>query len=303
MRALRLPALESALADAQGEREPGASLDGWLGRTFGLLPSVSHAAICLAGEGLPRDGCWLHADPVHLAIGQDAVALEDAASLAITREEATALVTSLQAHFENDQLGFLSPAPDRWYVRVPAGEVPRTTPLGDALGRNIFGLLPKGDGRINWPAAITESQMIFSSHAVNQEREARRQRSINGVWVWGEGDPPGAVQRPYHAVVGGDLFVQGLARLSGVAGVREGGSMLVVIDAAQQALRHGDAQAWIDALREIEGEWFARAAQLRREHDRVRLIVPGVGATRVFTLGAPRRWRFFSRPRPFADHA
>jgi hypothetical protein len=303
MRALRLPALEAVLADAEASREPAASPEAWLAQVFGLAPTVSHAAVCLAGEGLPREGAWLHADPVHLAIGQDAVALEDSSGLAISREEATALVTALQAHFESDGLAFLSPAPDRWYLRVPAGEVPRTTPLAEALGRNIFGLLPRGTGRINWPAAVTESQMIFSSHAVNEAREARRQRTVNAVWFWGEGSAPGAIGRPYHAIVGGDLYVQGLARLSGAAGVMEGATILVVIDAAGQALRHGDAQAWIEALREIESEWFTRARQLLGDHGEVRLIVPGPKSTRVFRLRPPRRWRFLARPRPFVDHA
>lgn len=303
LRALRLPALESLLADAQAAREEGGGRDAWLLRAFGLPASVSHAAVSLAGEGLPREGRWLHADPVHLAIGQDAVALRGAAALAIDREEANALVTTLQAHFEPEGLAFLSPAPDRWYVRVPAEEVPATTPLPDALGRNIFGLLPRGRGRINWPSAVTEAQMLFSSHPVNAQREAQRRRAVNGVWFWGEGDPPAMPTQTYHAVVSDDLFVRGLARLSGASGVVEGGRVLVVIDAAQDALRQGDGNAWIEAVRSIEAEWFAHAARLRREHGEVRLVVPGDAATRVFTLRPPRRLRLFSRPRPFVDHA
>lgn len=303
LRSLRLPALEAALLDAEAAREEPAGRDAWLARAFGLGPNVSHASVCLAGEGLPREGRWLHADPVHLAIGQDAVALHDAAGLAITREEANALVAALQAHFEPDGLVFLSPAPDRWYVRVPAGEVPATTPLPQALGRNIFGLLPRGTGRVNWPAAITEAQMLFSSHPVNEAREAARRRAVNGVWFWGEGEAPAMVARPYHAVVGGDLFAQGLARLSGASGVMEGERVMVVIDAAQVALQQGDAQAWVQALRGIDAEWFTRAAALRRDHGEVRIVVPGEEGTRVFTLRPPRRWRLFARPRPYADHA
>lgn len=303
LRSLRLPALEAALLDAESTREDAAGRDAWLARAFGLPANVSHAAVSLAGEGLPREGRWLHADPVHLAIGQEAVALHDASGLGITREEANGLVAALQAHFEPDGLVFLSPAPERWYVRVPAGEVPATTPLDKALGRNIFGLLPRGTGQVNWPAAVTEVQMLFSSHPVNEQREAARRRTVNGVWFWGEGESPAMPARPYHAVVGGDLFVQGLARLSGASGVMEGERLLVVIDAAEVALRQGDAGAWVESLRRIDAEWFARAAQLRRDHGEVRLVVPGESGTRVFSLRPPRRWRFFARPRPYADHA
>src|SRR5688500_11750334 len=194
MRALRLPALEAALDSAPSERHAARGAAEWLASAFGIAPPIPHAAICLAGEGLAREGQWLHADPVHLAIGQDAVALHDAAGLGITREEANALVAAVQAHFESDGLVFLSPAPDRWYVRVPQDEVPATTPLGRALGRNIFGLLPRGSGRINWPAAMTEAQMIFTSHPVNEAREAARRPAVNGVWFWGEGTAPSSVR-------------------------------------------------------------------------------------------------------------
>lgn len=303
VRALRLPALESALASARAASEPATGPDEWLASRFGLRGSIPHAAISLAGEGLPREGSWLHADPVHLAIGQDAVALHDASHLAITREEANALVGALQAHFEPDKLVFLSPAPDRWYVRVPEGEVPATTPLDEALGRNIFGLLPRGEGAINWPAALTEAQMLFTSHPVNEVREAQRQPVVNGVWFWGEGHAPATVDRPYHGVVGGDLFSRGLARLSGAAEALDGERLLVIVDAADIALRAGDAEGWSAALREMDQEWFARVPALRDAHGEVRLVSPGHAGTRVFTFHAPSRWRWFSRPRPFIEHA
>lgn len=303
MRTLRLPALEAALAEAVPSRDGAREADEWLASVFGVPTPLPHAAICLAGEGLPREGDWLHADPVHLAIGQDAVALHDAAGLAITREEANALVAALQAHFEPDGLAFLSPAPERWYVRVPPGEVPATTPLARALGRNIFGLLPRGTGAINWPAALTEAQMLFTTHPVNEAREAERRAAVNGVWFWGEGRAPSSVGHPYDAIVGGNLFARGLARFSGAGGSLEGGRVLVVLDAPESALRAGDPGAWSEALREIDGAWFARLEALRREHGEVRLVATGEAGSRLFTLRAPRRWRWFTRARPFADHA
>jgi hypothetical protein len=303
LRALRLPALESVLADATAVDDPSRGADEWLARRFGLPSPAPHAVVCLAGEGLSRTGEWLHADPVHLAIGQDAVALHDATDLGITREEANALVAALQAHFEPDALAFLSPAPDRWYVRTPPGESPATTPLHQALGRNIFGMLPRGRGRFNWPGALTEAQMLFTSHPVNEARESQRRPAVNGVWFWGEGAAPGEVERPYHAVVGGGLFARGLARLSGAAETLDGERLLVVLDAPGTALRAGDAAAWGAALAALDAEWFARSDELRRRHGEVRLVAPGDSGTRVFTLRPPRRWRWFSRPRPFADHA
>ena len=303
MRALRLPALEAALAGARQESTQARGMAGWLAATFGLEGTVPHAAISLSGEGLPREGTWLHADPVHLRIGQDAVALHDASALGLSREEANALVAALQRHFESDQLVFLSPAPDRWYVRVPEEEVPATTPLDDALGRNIFGLLPRGAGRFNWPAAVTEAQMLFSTHPVNEARESQRRATVNGVWFWGEGTAPASVAHAYDAVHGGDAFARGLAKLSGAGRTLEGERVLVILDAAAAAVRAGVAEDWIVALREAERDWFSRLDALRARYGSVRLVVPGANGTRLFTLRRPRLLSFLTRPKPLADHA
>ena len=177
------------------------------------------AAISLAADDRPREGAWLRADPVHMRIDQDAVALHGPAVLDVTREEAAVLVAELQSMFTTDGFEFAAPSPDRWYVRVPEGELPRTTSLEDALGRNVFGLLPRGSGRVNWPSAITEVQMVFSGHAVNDARQSEARLAINSVWFWGEGALPPKVDSPYALIYANDAFALGLGRLSGTRSV------------------------------------------------------------------------------------
>ncbi len=303
MRAARFPALERWLARARSTTEAAQGTRSWLATAFELPSPPAYAAVALEGEGLGRPGAWLRADPVHLAVGQDAVALRDASLLEVTREEANALVDALAVLFEPDGLAFISPAPDRWYVRVPEGEVPVTTPLDDALGRNVFGLLPRGGGALNWAGAITETQMLFASHPVNQAREARGQPAINGVWFWGEGALPAKLARPYAAIEGGDEIVRGLARLCGAGAVIEGSGGLVVLDGASRALSRGDAQGWVAAVAALERDWFARMGALVSRHRTVRVIVPGNDHTRIFTLDASARWRWLRRARPLAGHA
>jgi hypothetical protein len=76
----------------------------------------------------------------------DTFVLHPASILAITPDEARALVASLRELFASDGLEFRVPRPDRWYVRVPAGELPVTTPLSEAIGHDVFGRLPRGTG-------------------------------------------------------------------------------------------------------------------------------------------------------------
>ncbi len=315
MRELRLPWAERWVARGDAHRVAIRGLDTWLARAFGVPGPAGIASITLAADDAPRAGHWLRADPVHLRIGQDAVALHDAAVLDVTAAEAAALVAALQAHFEADGLEFIAPVPDRWYARVPEGEVPATTPLASALGRNVFGLLPKGTGRINWAAAITEAQMVLASHAVNLAREVAGRPAINSVWFWGEGEAPAKVESAYALVYARDALARGLGRLAGtrtlppvtsfalIDAVRPAEWVLVVEDRLTRALRSGGEAAWASAATVLDNEWFADLGVAAQRFDGVRIVLPGPRDTLVATLSPQAKWRWFRARKPLAAHA
>ncbi len=315
LRSQRLPALESWLARGHVRRLPHCGLEAALAATFGLPAPAPIAALTLAADEAPRAGGWLRADPVHLRVGQDAVALHDAGILDVTRDEANALIAALQSLFGGDGLEFVAPTPQRWYVRVPEGEMPRTVPLPDALGRNVFRLLPQGTGRINWQGAITEVQMLFSQHAVNQAREAQGRPAINSVWFWGEGELPASIASPYALVCADEPFATGLGRVAGVRtvaaprdfasidAVRDDESVLVVLDSLTRALRGGGDEAWKRAAGVLEETWFAEIDRAIRRFERVSLVLPGPRDTLIATLTAGTRWRWFRSRKPLATHA
>ena len=309
LRKLRLPNLERWLGRGRGERIELQGAAPWVAARFGLDAPLPLAAVTLAADAGPRDGTWMRADPVHLQVSSEAVALHDASILDIHRDEAAALVRVLNDHFASDGLEFIAPHPTRWYVRVPAEEAPRTTPLEAALGRNIFGLLPRGQGRINWGSAITETQMLFAAHDVNTERESHGRPAINSVWFWGEGAAPASVAAPYALVYAHDAFARGLGRLSGARvaeppngpqgadAVEDGQSVLVVLDPLSAALHRGDADAWIERARRLDMEWFAHLRDLLDRFDAVRIVLPGHHETRVATIEPSARWRWIFRGR------
>ncbi|MGE5615908.1 MAG: hypothetical protein ACM3X5_03250, partial [Bacillota bacterium] len=167
IREARLPHLERWMAAARIEHVPAADATEWLAHAFALPSPAPVAPIALAGEGLDARGTWVRADPVHLRIDRDALRLHAPASLAIERDEADALVATLRSHFENDGFLFAAPSPERWYLRVDAGEAPVGPSLAAVEGRSVQGLLPQSTGRINWVRALTEAQMLLGAHAVN----------------------------------------------------------------------------------------------------------------------------------------
>jgi hypothetical protein len=310
LRALRLPALEKWLARSRVERAGGRDAAAWLASAFALPAPPPVAAISLAGEGAARDGSWLRADPVHLRIDHDYLKLHDASGLDVTRDEAEALVAALQSHFRGDGFELHAAAPDRWYLRVPEGKLPKTTPLQDALGKDVLGLLPEG-----WTAALTEAQMLLAGHEVNAKREAAGKPAINSVWFWGEGSAPSRVGKPYALVHADDVFARGLAKLSGAEArplaatlaevdlVREGDRALVVIDRLTAPLHRGDEGAWRSAAEALDASWFANLGEAIGRFGEVRLVLPAREDTRVASLDSASRWRWFRARKPLAAHA
>jgi hypothetical protein len=315
LRNVRLPALERGLARADRARRPEPALAALLASAFALPSPPPLAAIALAAEGGPRDGQWIRADPVHLRVEQDAVALHDPAVLEVSREEADLLLAELQALFAPDGLELRAPSPERWYARVPEGELPLTVPLEEVIGRNVFGMLPRGRGRINWGSALTEAQMLLSLHEVNARREAEGRPAINSVWFWGEGAAPDRMATPYAAVYADEVFARGLALLSGaqvapkpggigeVAAARASASVLAVLDDLTAPLRRGDHAQWQRAAERLDHHWFGELAGAIERFGTLRILLPAGGDTLVAAIGAASRWRWYRARRPLRTHA
>ncbi|HXZ47414.1 MAG TPA: hypothetical protein VEG27_00260 [Usitatibacter sp.] len=314
MRDLRLPGLEKWLARADLERSEEAGATRWLARRFALPSPPPVAAVALAGEGDRAEGAWMRADPVHLRIDGDALVLHDAAVLGLTREEAEPLVAALQSLFDEDRLRFRAPSPERWYVEVPEVELPTTVPLEEARGRDPFGLLPTGSGRINWRSAITEAQMVLAAHDVNARREAAGAPLVNSVWFWGEGPTPASVDRPYAAVHAREAFARGLAALSGAAAppvpksVAElaapgtASAVLVVLDELAAPWSRVDAAGWRAAAEGLDRAWFRDLGEAIERFGTVRIVLPRATDTLVAVLSGRARRRWLRRSRPLATH-
>ncbi|QJR11482.1 hypothetical protein DSM104443_02559 [Usitatibacter rugosus] len=313
MREARLPALEKWLARADLSRVPGRGAYAWLAEASALPSPPPYAAVALAGEAEPREGPWMRADPVHLRINRDLVSLYDASTLDLSTGEAEVLAAALQALFKDDDLEFVVPAPERWYVRIP-GDMPVTTPLDQAVGRDIFGLLPNG-GSLNWRSFMTEAQMVLSNHDVNARREVAGQPAVNSVWFWGEGTCPPNVVLPFDRVVAGEPFARGLARLGGVPAVNVPGTLaelpptpkdkdtLVVLDDLVRPFRRGDPEAWLAIARSLDERWFASLGDVARQSGGLRLILPGEKDTVVATLAPSTRWRMLRTRKSVSHHA
>ncbi len=306
LRGLRLPGLERALGLARHSRQPVGARDALFGH-FGIAPGSACAPFTARAAGLEDPGRWFRADPVHLRIERDALVLHDAAVLGLTRAEVDEAVSALGDFFGSDGIRIVATDPHRWHASAPAGEAPSAPDLDAMTGRNPFGHLPSGGGRLRWASMLSEAQMLLSGLALNAAREARGAPALNGLWFWGAGEEASPSRSP-AAVHGEDPLVRGLALAAGLVPAPSPDSLarlparpcddiLVHLDSPAQALRRADPAAWREAALELDRRWFADLARLAGAHGGIRIELPAAGATLVASLGASDRLRFWRRPR------
>lgn len=160
---------------ARGRRTIGASesLEAWLFERFGapLTPPPVAPFAYLGDGGAPGSDAWMLAEPVHLAVDRDRLVLVDSSRLALDASEATALVATLNQHFDAEHLVFDAAMPNRWYVRVGDARAIETAPIAAVRGRPIDGMLPGGAEGARWRTRMTEIQMLLHEHPVNAARE------------------------------------------------------------------------------------------------------------------------------------
>lgn len=180
------PPHERVLAQALGLQAPD-----------GLLPWAAWQH--LQAGGVPGARAWAHITPCHWAMGREHATLTDPAALGLGEDESRTLLAAMQPYFETDGITLhYVPAlgPARWLAE---GELFRTLPtasLDRVMGRNVDPWLPGGKTEAKGSIARkmkllqNEMQMLLYTHALNDDRAARRQLPVNSFWLSGAGALP-----------------------------------------------------------------------------------------------------------------
>jgi hypothetical protein len=134
---------------------------------------------------------WLTADPVTLAVGQFDVGFAGVVT-DLTRGEADALLSTLNAHFAADGIEFVAPRPHAWFVSVPRAPDLVTHPRAATARCTLRDLTPSGRDAGTWTRWQHEIQMLLHEHAVNTARVERGLAPVNSVWFAQGGTAPPA---------------------------------------------------------------------------------------------------------------
>ena len=186
------------------------------GLPYATMDKLPLAAINAVGSGFDAaTGYWFYAEPVHLYPDLDHVLLFDRDSFELTKQELGRLIEELQELFEESGLTPYFGKQNKLYIRTDDEAKVSFTALSEVSGKNILQHLPDGVDSAQWRLLQNEIQMQMTQSSVNQRREERGERAINGLWFWGGGYLFRAkYQRCYEAIFTKNLFVTGLAKMT-----------------------------------------------------------------------------------------
>lgn len=183
---------------------------------------------------------WALMTPVHLAVGSDGVDVLPPAALNLSESEAArfaAVLRELWPEAEGWQWRLLDA--HRWAIaHATALDGLSAASIERAAGRPIEPWLPGSRVLRRWQ---NEAQMLLHGHALNEEREARREHAVNSVWI---GDIGRASGQPADVTVD--------ARLT-------------------EPLLNGDLAGWVEAWQRLDAGPLAALA----DHPQASLTLAG----------------------------
>jgi hypothetical protein len=249
----------------------------WSARRFGLdagsdakeetggSPPLASAA--MHAFGLDADGgFWFAIHPVHIHVARDHLVLTDRRQLQLAEAEARSLFDAARTLFEDAGKVLLYGSAASWFARADDWSGLQTSTPDAACGHSVDIWMPKGDAALQWRKLQNEVQMEWFAHPLNEERQARGQKPVNSIWLWG-GAPAtqDSTADTYREVFNlpDDMAAYGQAAAcktdcdaaAVIAAAPQRG--LLVLDALVEAALAGDWSYWLERMHALERDWFA----------------------------------------------
>lgn len=178
-------------------------------QSLGLAVQASNRLPCLLQE--KSDSTLVHADPVHLKADRDTATLIPPQALGLNDECADELIDALNTFVESDGLEFYRQSAESWSMSGMPTEALQAYPTSFLAYRKASAFLPEGNEAKDWQRLMSEIQMLFHTHPINQEREQNGQLTVNSLWFWGGANlPDSAVQTGRQSVYSDEPYANAL---------------------------------------------------------------------------------------------
>jgi hypothetical protein len=300
----------------------GAAHLAWLWQRFGgegawpITAPYAWSALQAGGSPEPPGQLW-HADPVHFAFARDHLLLTTLdADAAVSAEESDTLAIEAAASAAEFAATLHAVDPEHWFLSFDSPWPLEAVPFDAAVGRSVGQVLPEGAAAPRWRKLLTEIQMRWHQHPINERRDAAGVRTVNGLWLHGGGPWSALPNRPFESIAADDAVIRGWGLASGLpteallpAGGKPGpaASVLVYWPHLLSRSSHEDWDGWLQALTRFDAEiadhiehaWACR-------FDAVALVLAGRETVRPILIKRTDRlkpWRRNRLPALFAAPA
>lgn len=231
--------------------------------------------------------------PAHLHLGRDSLTLADPATLGLSGDEAQRLFDAVEPLFTQAGWTLRMAAPMRWYVSHPSLAAVVSAGVARAQGRSVAAWMPGGAPARPWRQLLTEVQMTWQHHPVNEAREQHGRAEVNTLWLHGCGHVPPGWQSPLRCAAepdDGSADPAVAAALRGLAAwpTSNQADVLQVVD-ARRALADGATQ------RDLDVRVAAALSAAMARDGRVRLTLAGERRWITLAVSPPQDWKFWKR--------
>ncbi len=282
----------------------------WLRRRFGLHDDDSVDAFAAHRHGLELP-VW-RLTPSHVTIGLDHAMLVDPGQLRLRDDESLALGQAAAELFREYGFTLHASSPSEWFLTGETSLALRGRGWRMAAGRNVDAYLPTGPDARLWRKMVSEVQMIWFRHPINEAREARAEPAVNMLWLDGRAHqnpaPQAIVALSSSSEIGGLVLAAGgelipqqtLPDASQLASLEAAASqcdVLIDLSTWSESRRTDDARAWLDAWQGFE-QWISTLLIAGWQPGRsrtLRLVLTGERRTLEISLGGHQRWQFWRR--------
>lgn len=250
-----IPGLEACLQAATGEEHT------WLRRQLVRAARRSGPARCihdlvlevlppLQGQVLPvaalevsamtgrvEKGFWMCGEPIGLTAQRAQLSVVSGSALQLESREAAELTDSLAALWAPEGFRVEAADPLCWYLRAEHSIRTPDYPAVALAGRDLYSELTQASvADESLPRLLTEVQMLFFDHPVNQRRRAAGRPCVDGVWFSGGGELTEPAPPALVPPAGEHRLAAGLrcwAGLPATAGHPEGAALWICRDARE----------------------------------------------------------------------
>jgi len=229
--------------------------------------------------------------PAHLRLGRDSLTLADPAELALSAAEAQQLFDAVAPLFADAGWTLRLVAAQRWYVAHPSLAEVVTAGVARAQGRSVAAWIPGGAAARPWRQLLTQVQMTWQYHPVNEARAQQGLPEVNTLWIHGCGVLPLGWRSPLRAIDAEDAVSDPMlaAALRGLA--QSGAPATLQLFDARRFLRDDPTQG----AQRLDAALSAAIARAVQQHGAVQLTLAGDLGWRSVQIRRQKDWMFWRR--------